>query len=249
MKKKISLFLIMLLTAVMCSGFTYNEEKQRVFDYADVLSDVEGNELEQLCKENSIADKADYVIVTINDAEGSTSQEYADDFFDYNGFGYDKEMGDGTLFLLDFDNGKVTLSTSGKCNSTVAGFTEDILDSVDQKLENDDYNEACKSYIEECSYYINNSGSREDDGIFSHIWLNLIIGIVVGAIVTLILGYQQKSKMTVESSDYSSNVHVNPSKSHDIFIRTVTTKTKKEKDNDTHTSSSGNSHGGGSHDL
>ena len=39
----------------------------------------------------------DIVIVTTNDAAGKTSREYADDFFDYGGFGVGPDY-DGILF-------------------------------------------------------------------------------------------------------------------------------------------------------
>lgn len=107
--------IIGLLAAVFVAAMVINMGKEgrtrtnnaapawRVYDEADVLTDEEERGLEEyiaLC-ENKY--HFDIVLVTVN--EDVESQGYwdtvmmnlADDFYDYNNFGYDKVHGDGVL--------------------------------------------------------------------------------------------------------------------------------------------------------
>ena len=43
------------------------------------------------------------VIVTVDDTRGKKARDFADDFFDYNGFGYGRDR-DGILLLIDISD-------------------------------------------------------------------------------------------------------------------------------------------------
>ena len=65
--------------------------------------------------------------MTTEDAEGKTSEEYADDYYDYNGYAED-----GALYLIDLDNGSVWISTAGKM---IRYLTDERIDAViDEQL-------------------------------------------------------------------------------------------------------------------
>ena len=247
MKKALVLVLALASVLVLCA-FTYDENKQRVFDYADVLTDSEETYLEDKCKEYSLKDELDYVIVTTDNSEGKSAMEYADDFFANNGFGYNKEMGDGTLFLVTFDTRKYWFSTSGNAINNIDDNEISCMnEEIEKDLRNADYFEAFEKYITLTSKAYN---GKLSNNILTKWYFNLLIAVVVGAIVTVILGLQQKSKMTVSSNDYSTNMHANPSGNWDRYIRTTTTRTRKSSDSkggggSSHIGSSGNSHGGG----
>ena len=121
-------------------------EGQFVYDYADLLETEEGLESEIA----SIRERwqIDVVVVTIDDAHGRSSMDYADDFFDYNDFGYDKPMGDGVLFLIDMDNRQIWISTSGKA---IIYFTDDrideALDSIIEYMYDADYDGAADDFL------------------------------------------------------------------------------------------------------
>ena len=77
----------------------------RVNDYADILSDDEEQAL--LDKVNALSEELEFdiVILTTNSLDGKTAEQYADDFYDQNGFGYGDEK-DGALMLLDGKTGE-----------------------------------------------------------------------------------------------------------------------------------------------
>ena len=57
----------------------------RLVDRADLLSELEEEELEARLDEISERQQADVVVVTVNSLDGKSAQDYADDFYDYNG--------------------------------------------------------------------------------------------------------------------------------------------------------------------
>ena len=87
-------------------------EGTRVFDYADLFSGGEEARLNEKLLEFIEKSEMDAVVVTIDDAEGKSSAAYADDFYDYNGFGRQEDHR-GALFLIDMDNREIYLSTTG----------------------------------------------------------------------------------------------------------------------------------------
>ena len=131
---------------------------ERVYDYADVLSDEEEAALRQLIatKEGQIA--CDIVLVTVREEIGerpSTREQalrdLADNFYDDNNFGYDRIHGDGVLLMDNWYEGQMStwLSTCG-----AAGWRfddrriNDVLDAVYRYIDNDPYR-AYRAYVEE----------------------------------------------------------------------------------------------------
>ena len=51
-------------------------------------------------------------VVTVDSLEGKTSQDYADDFYDYNGYGYGKDD-DGILLLISMEDRDYAITTYG----------------------------------------------------------------------------------------------------------------------------------------
>ena len=121
-------------------------EGQFVYDFAELLENEEALEAEiaELRERWTI----DVVIVTTDDAHGKSSMEYADDFFDYNGFGYDKPMGDGVLFLIDMDNRQIWISTCGKA---IIYFTDsridEALDDIIEYMYDSNYDGAADDFL------------------------------------------------------------------------------------------------------
>ncbi|MBP5329293.1 MAG: TPM domain-containing protein, partial [Spirochaetaceae bacterium] len=109
MKKIVLTFgLILLSFAVFAQG----TGKQRVFDQANLFSESQTATLEENLAEFLDRYNMEAVIVTTSDTHGKSAEAYADDFYDENGFGTGSGK-DGVLFLIDMDNRKIHVSTSG----------------------------------------------------------------------------------------------------------------------------------------
>lgn len=113
----------------------------RVYDYADVLTDAEEMELTKLISEAEKQCKCDIILVLTDMEVGISDSEwcqnmmsYADDFYDQNAFGYDKPHGDGVLLLdnwylagTDDSQAGSWLSTSGRAMLAIGAYEEELV--------------------------------------------------------------------------------------------------------------------------
>ncbi len=156
-EKKIFLVFWMLSLVVFGSVISvYGAEKEAgsyVYDMAELLNPEEEEQFESVIENSRSKLKFDIVVMTIEDAEGKSSQSYADDAYDAGGFGIGRDK-DGILFLIDMDNRELTLSTSGRA---VRIFTDDrietILDDVYKGAQEGDFASSVEVFLEDVQYY------------------------------------------------------------------------------------------------
>lgn len=126
---------------------------QRVYDMADLFTDREIADMETDIANRSKTTKLDLVVVTTEDAEGKTTQQFADDFYDQGDFGFGNEK-DGVLFLIDMDHRQLTLSTAGRgIRLLTDSRIENILDAVYEGASQDDFVDSVYQFLEQVSYY------------------------------------------------------------------------------------------------
>lgn len=237
--------------------------EERVYDYADVLTDEEEEKLRRHIAKTEAKLKIDIVLVTIDySVEGSEAmakyglrhtdwegnmQDIADDFFDEKGFGYNKSYeGDGVLLLHNWypgQNGE-TLSTSGSVEWAF-GYPEidAVFDAVDRYYERDPYR-AYKAYVEEMDRQMGHSLSLP----FS--WgAVIVLPIVIAFIYAVSNSSQKKAEKTVAVNAYVAGGKPElKGKSDELLRKSVATR-KIETSSGGHSggSRSGGSSGGGGH--
>ena len=117
--------------------------EERVFDYADKLTDAEENKLRELIATNEAKCGVDIVLVTLNDPELNTDQKmmkYADYFCIDNKLGYNKPVGDAVVYVDNWHNGYVWMSTSGKAmNKYSDSMIDRVIDRVCAVVNKDAY--------------------------------------------------------------------------------------------------------------
>ena len=127
---------------------------ERLTDDADLLTNAEEKELLAKLDEISERQKMDVVVVTTNGLDGKTATEYADDFFDYNGFGFGAGH-DGILLLVSMEERDWAISTSGAGIDT---FTDDgqsfMTGQIIPYLSSGDYAGAFDTYATLCDEFI-----------------------------------------------------------------------------------------------
>jgi len=247
--KKRLLLVMAILSLLVCTlpAFALDTEL-KVYDYADLFEDEEEELLMDKAQRIAEDRRFDVVVVTIDDAEGKRSMDYADDFFDYNGFGYGRSY-DGILLLIDMDNRIAWISTSGK---GIDIFTDNridkILDKMEGHLKNDRFYSAADRFLTEVDYYTS-GGFRKATW---HIPGFLIISLIAAGISVAIMAAYNKGRKTITAETYLDRDSVNLRVSRDNFIRTAVTKRDVSSSSgsggggsSTHRSSSGRSHGGG----
>lgn len=169
MKKKITSVLVAVLCclALTIPVFTVNvgatSTLPRLVDDAQILKDSEKDFL--LGELDSISEEyeCDIVIVTIDSLEGESVVAYADDFFDYNGYGYGTNR-DGILLLLSVEDREYAMSTSGY---GIDVFTDNVLYHMEEKFlphfaDNNFYSGFC-AFTESCEFYLEQDAYPNDD--------------------------------------------------------------------------------------
>ena len=265
-------FIIIGILAVICGllfmvkflnrgGVRNNESApaERVYDYADVLTDAEEQSLREYIAQSEKKHGIDLVIVTIN--EDVESQGYwdtvmrntADDFYDNNNFGYNKVHGDGALLLDNWYEDEwgsqkgSWLSTCGKVMDRLDEIdVEMVLDEVYWKVEESPY-EAYKTYVTTVCEMVSYGAS-----LFSG-WLAFLLSIVVVLIYALVNLHRPPAKDTTTSRTYVAGGRPVIKYQNDAFIRKNVVTRRIPKNNGSssgggggsHRSSSGVSHGGG----
>lgn len=244
MKRLFTLLTLIILFCTFISFDSYASNKQRIVDNADLLTSSQEEELSKLIDEVSVNNKFDLVIVTIDSLEGKSAEAYADDYYDYNGYGYSDNYS-GALFLISTEN-KRHIST---CGDGLEIYDDYLLDEIQYScimyLEINDYYNACKSFIE-----ISNDALEEYYEF--PLLMSLIISLVIGFIIAFVIVSAMKNKLKSVRRKLEANVYTKPGSmnitiSNDIFLYSHVSKRPKPKNNNSggsHTSSSGRSHGG-----
>lgn len=239
------------------------DERQlpRLVDEADILDADEEKLLEPKLDRISEEYRCDVAVVTTLGTDGKNTRDYADDFYDYFGYGYG-EGDDGILLLVDMESRQWAISTYG---FGIEAFTDDGLDYIGEKflpyLKDGDYYNAFDEYAGLCGVFLKQARTGEsfDGGAmpkepFSLMWIpaSIIIGAVVSLIVTGIMRMKMKTvRSRLTASEYVKPGSLKLTGSRDLFLYSRVTRTERPKDNDSsgggssvHTSSSGRSHGG-----
>ena len=239
---------------------------ERVFDYADMLTDEEEQILREYIAECEEKIQADIVIVTISESVeydlqnpglaeafhakevGSTDwstamRDLADNFYDYNNFGYDKVHGNGVLLLDNAYEGQ-----KGSWLSTCGNVYDYIDESPYKAYKN------CISYVTRTM-----EESKESMPMTFSPWI--LTGLVVALIYAAVNLHQRKAKDTTTVNQYLDGKKPKINNTRDQYLRknVVTRRIETSSSSSghssghsgghggSHRSSSGVSHGGGGH--
>lgn len=275
MKKKLSTIFFALLLSVLTALPAFAEsDMSRFVDEAGLLTDSEGKELRDKLDEISERQQVDVAVVTVNSLDGATAMEYADDFYDTNGYGFGEEK-DGILFLISMEERDWQMSTSG---FGITAFTNAglayISDMIISDLSDGDYEWAFTVFADMCDDYITQAKTGEpyDEGnlpkdpleLLVYLVFALIVGFVIALIATGIMRIKLKSVYTqTEASGYVKKGSLNLTVKNDLFLYKTVDRREKPKEepktssgssssgssgssggSTTHKSSSGKTHGG-----
>lgn len=248
MKKIIPLIILILVFSIPFTVYAYGSN--HIFDNVGLLSDQEISMLENHAQELTDRYQIDIVILTVDSLNGSYARDYADDFYDYNGF-----RNDGILFLLAMSEREWYISTSGSAIQLISDNEVDYLaDATISDISYGYYYDGFESYLSALPRYLDNgttSGANSSDRNFGGaILISLLIGAAAAGISLLIM---RSSMNTIKKQRSANNYMLHDSFQlnvrQDIFLYSQVSKTPRQQNTSTsgssvHHSSSGRSHGG-----
>ena len=133
---------VILALVWICLGLSITKnvsaENRYVYDDADLLSTEEEQQLQEYASAMKEIWEMNFMVVTTADAEGKSSQEFADDFYDSHFPSIEEE--DGVLYLIDMDNREIYMSTSGTAIRYLTDArVENVLDEAFAYVAAGDY--------------------------------------------------------------------------------------------------------------
>ena len=239
--------------------------KPRLVDDADILSDSEESQLIQKLDRISEEYQIDVVAFTCNSLGGRTPEQYADDYYDYNGFGMGSGY-DGFVIMISMEQHDTAFSGHGKGVEIFTNYGQDFLwDQILPDMKDGDYYDALDKYADISEDFIKEwqKGTPYDvdhraKGKLSLGWITgAIIG---GAVIGLIVSESIKSELTSVSMQHGAEDYIRKGSfkltvKRDNFLYKNVTRTRIESSSggsgsrggtSTHHSSSGRSHSGSS---
>lgn len=261
--KKILFSILLILTVCTSFSMVTMAEGEHVVDMADLLTETEENDLRIKLDEISARQEMDIVLVTVYSLDSKTVQDYADDFFIDNSYGYGTDQ-DGILLLVAMDSREWHIATHGYA---ITAFTDAGLDYISEQFLDDlsdayyadafnTYADLCDDFITQAksgeAYDINNMPKEAFEPIATAL-LSLVIGFVVALIACTIMKGKLKSVRSKSgASDYTKPGSLNITNANEFFLYRHVNRRKKPENTSSsggggssvHTSSSGSSFGG-----
>lgn len=270
MKRNVfSLLLCLFLIGPLVQLASASSALPMIIDDASLLSDEEQTDLEDKAQSLRATYKMDVVILTVDTLNGKSAQNYADDYYDENGYGYGNDYS-GLLFLLAMEEREWYIST---CGEAVYAFTDYGLDQLGDLVvsylsSGDYYNgftaylDALSGYFEKysagypldgyCDSYYNADSydprSREEIVYYEpahqiNVILSVVIGVISATVAILIMrGSMNTRRRQYSAESYLKNGSFNLHTHQDMFLYSHVSKVRRQENNG---GSHGNRHGGG----
>ncbi|MBP8988688.1 MAG: TPM domain-containing protein [Clostridia bacterium] len=261
MSPRILLFFV-LISALFLFFNPVLAEKVLVIDEAGSFTSGEIETLTSEAKSLGSLYAMDLVILTIQDANGKSSRDYADDFFDYGGYGVGEDRS-GILFLIDYDNREIYISTSGAAIRYLTDQRiESILDEAQSHLENQDPYGAALAFLAKTADFlaagIPSGQYAEEEREHKLTQTDGLVSLVLSGSTGLLFFYltrrKYRGKRVQPVFEFRRNSIANLGLIEDLPVRTYVTSRMLAKSQSSgssssrstvHHSSSGRTHGGG----
>ena len=242
-----------------------------VVDDAGLLTDSEISALTAKAQTISEAHNCAVSIVTTSSLDGKTATAFADDYYDYNGYGVGSDH-TGILFLICPEQRDWAITTTGGAIRIFTDYGQDyMVDKMKPSLKVDDYAGAFDIYLDTCEELIKAAeagdpvdGVLQEEGTFHKLFHGKAF--IGGILLSLGLGFLLSGIPMGKLKNEINNVHARTDAveytrpgslqlrdQRDMFLYTNTTRTAKPKEtkssgggSSTHFGSSGTSHGGSS---
>lgn len=222
-----------------------SQEDVKVYDYANLLSKDQINDLENLCNKYGEKGNLDIVIVTINDDTIVDSEVFLEDMYDTIGFGYNEKFGSASMIAVNMYTRKVNIIGFKDAETHINNDRINlIIKKITPSLTAGDYDFAFTKFIKLSSKYMNINASLNPDNLFFKLWFQLLISLTVGLVIVGTMAIQSGGKVTVNDGTYLNHKDSKVLAKKDDYIRTTVTRVQKPKPNNNGGGSSGGSSGG-----
>ncbi|WP_071394850.1 TPM domain-containing protein [Bacillus tuaregi] len=258
---------LMLLFLLNSTGANVQAAYEKVFDEADLFTEEQREELNNQALALSEQTDLDIIVVTISDNQGKTSSQYALDFYQEHGFGYQGTL-DGVLYLLNMAEREVYIFTRDRGTDYIpADRIEELLDLVYPSLGEENYSESVHIFLNEVGKmmeagypgeddvspsgesgysYTDNEVTTNESSTVKELGIYLLISFAIGGIAVTMMAMGNRGRSTVNARTYLENDSFILTRKSDRHYNTIVTQQKIQRNNNSGGSSfTGGSGGGG----
>ncbi|MGO4889901.1 TPM domain-containing protein [Anaerobacillus sp. MEB173] len=266
MRRKLSasMLLIFLMFSFIQSQIVASTE-QKVYDFAELLTAQQRDEVERLADLYSEQSEVDIIILTTAQTDGRDIEKYMQDFYDEMGLGYNQPFGDTVILTIDMENREVYVAGFYKGMEYIDNDRAHVIrESITPYLSNGDFFSAITTYIELTNEYMGIEPEVHEDNqipispgndqiyvqpgvksenLFYQLWFQIFVSIFVGGVSVGVMAYRSTGRKTTTARTYLDDSNSAVTSSRDTFVRTTVTKRKKPSSNNNN--SGGGGFGGG----
>lgn len=233
-------------------GEETSSHSNRLVDDGELLTAAQETAIAKRLDEVSLERELDLVIVTVKTLDGKSRAAFADDYFDYNGYGFGDDH-DGILLLYCPNEGVRYISTTGDAIDIFEGDNfDELTGEIIPYFDRGDTGGAFLRFADTCDDIIG-SARAFPLGL-------LIFALLIGAVLSWLIpmstmkGKLKSVRAQSAASNYVRAGSMNLTQNRDVFLFANITKTPIPRDTSSrggggggvHVGSSGTSHGGGS---
>jgi len=241
---KIKLFLLFLIIFCISAPLF---GLYRVMDFADLLSDSEADSLEEILKTISLTYDFDMVVVTIGQTGNTEPEDFADGFFDKNGYGLGKNR-DGCLLLVVTEVKVFWFGTSGRGKKILTPMASKKLEKdTFNSLEKGNFYDAFVAYTKGWEeFLVLDAKGRTYNVFYKYNGVLVIIAWVVSFGIGFLIVLIWKKSMSTAIPKKQAVAYIVPGSlsfavQQDQFLYSTVTKTERasdldDDDDDTHAS-------------
>ena len=227
--KQTILFIIISIVVSTFGSVVLADNKQRIYDDAEILTQAEISQLEKLASLYSEKRETDFIVLTTKDASKSAEQ-YMADFYDEQKLGYDKPNGNTAIISVNLSRNEVYLSGFYKGKTYLSSKRLDkIRQDVTSDLTEGQYASAFKIFFERADYYFDFKPSVNPDSLFYKTYFQFILALVLALIIVGIMLFQSNSKITTTENTYRDIERSKVIRRKDKYLRRVVTKSYSPK--------------------
>ncbi len=225
----------------------YVDTSAKIYDFAGLFSDNEAAKLKKACLALRDNYGVDAIVVTITNNPSYSTDDYCNDFYDYNDFGVG-EQHDGLCVVIDMQNRNYRYYDTGRpATYSVAGGMVDT------------YNEIMTPALHSGRYFdgvyavLSRYGADYEDNVYIQDvvipnFIVILVAFVVATIIVLVVrSFHKMVKKATNAGFYAIKDTFVLTKKSDNYIRTDITRvySPRDKGGSGGSSSSGSSHSGG----
>ena len=211
MKRK--LFTLMLILCLVAGlTLTAYASSNHLVDDAGLLTDTEAANLEAKLSQISDRHNVDIVIVAVDSTDGKSPMDFADDYYDYNGY-----RADGILLLVSMEDSDWWVSTTGY---GITAITDAGLDYMSDRfvpyLSDGEFAQAFEKFADLCDEFI--TQAKTGDPYDSHnlpkepfsLVTNLLIALGIGLVAAWIVTGSMKAKLKTVRQQAKADDYMTP---------------------------------------